>query len=213
MNALKSLISGSFTNWFNKTKTMKSKKDKALAKLFIIQILLFFGFLSHAQTDTITNGNSCTSYFSLKKLSILYHYIDSNQTHDYSGNWDFDGDGTKDNLYFIGTGGAHLYFYLRMVLSSDHKVRNFPFLELDRPCLGTIEDLGNLTLQSLKVDPQFVVDVFGDQRYSVSANPKIYLHLDQSASIPVELQMLKVNSRYVLIEYENGEMRIKNFLK
>src|SRR3954471_2996099 len=91
-------------------------------RLLLITLTLNLWLTTYAQSDTVP-GNSCQPYFNSKKVSINYSYSVSTQTHDYSNNWDFDGDGKTDNLYFIGTGGAHLYFYLRIVLSSDKKVR------------------------------------------------------------------------------------------
>jgi hypothetical protein len=86
----------------------------AKLKFTILSILLTLtiSFRSHAQSDTTEIeeiGNSCQPYFDGNKVSLHYSYSLANQTHNYSGNWDFDGDGNTDELYFIGTGGAHLY--------------------------------------------------------------------------------------------------------
>jgi hypothetical protein len=167
---------------------------------------------TYAQSDTVP-GNSCQPYFDSKKISIHYSYSTSNQTHDYSNNWDFDADGKTDELYFIGTGGAHLYFYLRIVLSSDKKVRNFPFLNLDFPCLGDIAELKNAKFYPTPAFPQFVVDNFPTGGLRDNANDKIYLHLDNYSTIPTKWKKRGVNSRYLLLQYDKGEMTIKNFIE
>lgn len=42
-----------------------------------------------------------------------------NLSYNYSGKWDFDGDGHNDGLFFIGNGGAHAYYLPRLILSGD----------------------------------------------------------------------------------------------
>ncbi len=167
---------------------------------------------AYAQSDTVPISNSCQSYFDSKKVSIHYSYSASNLTHDYSNNWDFDADGKTDELYFIGTGGAHLYFYLRIVLSSDKKVRNFPFLELDMPCLGDITQLRDAKFYPPPVYPQFVVDNFQTGGLGDNANDKIYLHLDSYSTIPAEWKKRGVTSHYLLLQFDKDEMIIKNFI-
>ena len=66
---------------------------------------------------------------------LHYKYYEASQVHDYSNNWDFDGDGIKDSLLFIGNGGAHLYFHLEMILSDGARCYDFPFIETDFPML------------------------------------------------------------------------------
>lgn len=61
--------------------------------------------------------------------TLTYSYDNISQIHNYSNNWDFDKDGIKDELYFVGTGGAHLYYFLKVVLSTDKKSREFNFIE------------------------------------------------------------------------------------
>ncbi len=167
--------------------------------------------MAYAQQELVSN--SCQPYFDHHKRSIHYSYSVSSQIHDYSNNWDFDGDGTTDGLYFIGTGGAHLYFYLRMVLSSDKEVRDFPFLELDMPCLGDISELKNSKFYPPPIFPQFVVDSFHSNGLGSDANDKIYLHLDSYATIPTEWKKKGVSSRHLLLHYDKGQMTIKNFIE
>lgn len=163
-----------------------------------------------ADTPFSKTGNSCQAMLSANNTSINYSYDVITQTHNYSNNWDFDGDGKTDQLYFIGTGGARLYFYLRIVLSSDKKIRNFPFLELDMPCVGNISELNNHRLSPPPLFPQFVVDKFYDEE-SDNLNDKIYLHLDRSSEIPKKWKKKGVTSHYLLLQYKNGEITIRNF--
>ena len=135
------------------------------------------------------------------------------QAHDYSGNWDFDGDGETDDLYFIGTSGAHLYFFLRIILSTDKKNQDFHFLQLDFPCLGDIAGLKNAGFYPPPLFPQFVVDDFNTGELTDNANDKIYLHLDRSFTIPPKWKKRGVSSAYLLLRYEKGEMVIKNFIE
>lgn len=68
-----------------------------------------------------------------KNTNIHYSYIESSQTHDYSGNWDFDGDGIADKLLFVGNGGVHLQFCPTFYLSGNDSVFSFPALPTDMP--------------------------------------------------------------------------------
>jgi hypothetical protein len=195
-------------------------------KIFPIMILSLYSIISQAQTDSTFEKpkrftNSCESYF--KRKNILTHGVPLNysydiptQTHNYSGNWDFDADGATDSLFFIGTGGAHLYFYLRIVLSSDRKVRDFNFINLDRPCLGSIEDLKNADFYSGFALPQFVVGDFKDHFYQdawADIYDKIFLRLDQFSIPSRELKRRGITSQYLLLEYKNGELVFKDFFK
>ena len=189
-------------------------------KLFIqilLMILLIMNSLKvSAQTDTgflKSVGDLYQRHFENNKMSIHYSYIDSTQTHNYSDNWDFDGDGKTDSLYFIGTGGAHLYFYLQIILSSDKKIRNFPFIELDFPVAGKIKDLKAANFYPPPTMPQFVVDKFYSASDPYNLNDKIYIHLDQYSAIAIEWKKRKINSTYLLLQYEKGKITIKDFVR
>ena len=174
----------------------------------LLNLLIAFSicFTTHAQsvdTAIVASGNSCQPYFDNNKKLIHYSYTALTQTHNYSNNWDFDGDSKKDELYFIGTGGAHLYFYLRIVLSSDKKVQNFPFLELDMPCLGSVSELNTAA---------FIVGKFISRPVKRNgSNDEIYLRLDNSSAIPLKWKKRGVNSNRILVVYEMGKIIIKNY--
>lgn len=72
-----------------------------------------------------------------KLNKILYSYSENSQTHDYSGNWDFDGDAIADKFFFVGNGGAHLQYCPLIVLSSIDSNFYFPNLPLDIPLYET----------------------------------------------------------------------------
>lgn len=102
-------------------------------KIFLFLFaLIMIPFFVIAQNDTVLS-NSFFNYYNTSHISIKYNYKERTQTHDYSGNWDFDGDGIADDLFFIGNGAAHLYFHLRIKLSSEHSVKDFPFVSMDMP--------------------------------------------------------------------------------
>ena len=94
-----------------------------------IVILLLVGFGLFGCNVQPTNSFS-ESY---KNTDIHYSYDEASQTHDYSGNWDFDGDGIADKLLFVGNGGAHLQFWPTFYLSSNDSVFSFPALSADMP--------------------------------------------------------------------------------
>src|SRR5215510_7068458 len=107
---------------------------------FAVLILFFVSTISYSQTDSNTY-NSFESIYKKRNPSLNYKYNREKQIHDYSNNWDLDNDSKPDQIYFVGTGGAHLYYYLRVILSTDNVVRNFPFIESDFPALPADEEL------------------------------------------------------------------------
>jgi hypothetical protein len=187
---------------------------QSIISLPLIVLAVYFGITVHAQDSAVAApGNSCQPYFDNNKSPVHYAYNIVKQTHDYSGNWDFDGDGKTDGLFFVGTGGAHLYFYLRIILSIDKKTRNFPFLELDMPCLGNIDELKHPELYHPPYTAQFIVDKFIGGVPTNDTNDKIYLHLDKSAVIPKEWEKRGVSSAYLLLYFKKGRIFIQNYIE
>jgi hypothetical protein len=58
-------------------------------------------------------SNSFRNDYLKSNPNLKYNYDSATQIHNYSHNWDFDKDGVKDELYFVGTNGAHLYYFLK----------------------------------------------------------------------------------------------------
>jgi len=148
--------------------------------------------------------NSFKAGYEQSNPTLHYECRDSGQVHDYSGNWDFDNDGKTDSLLFIGNGGAHLYFHLRIVLSTDHKVNDLPFF-LDFPQLGNIKDLENDTAAAAHF-PQFVVHDFdGD------GTDDIFLDYDPFFStVPGKW---KITSRRIVLTYKQGIILTRDYRK
>lgn len=130
--------------------------------------------------------------------NIHYRFTDEH-IHDYSHNWDFDGDGVKDELYFVSTGGAHEYFFLRLALSADHQPRDYRFIQSDFPMLIS-ESSDNL--QQMVVG--FVVTTQDE-----NSLPTIIICIDTSTQFAFkeELEKRDINTRIIAIQYENGEMK------
>jgi hypothetical protein len=81
-----------------------------MLKVRVIFFLVFGPVWVAGQVGVGSPGNTYADALRAKYPELIYSYIDSVQTHDYSGNWDLDGDGEKDGVYFIGNGGVHLFF-------------------------------------------------------------------------------------------------------
>lgn len=181
--------------------------------LFVILLSLISGVFpltSSAQLDSTQqliphDAASFESYNRKHHPNLKYSYDIKRQIHNYSGNWDFDGDGECDSLYFIGNGGAHIYFYLCVVLSSEKKKRTYKSLCIDMPFLGSKNDIKPaITNPTL---PQFVVADF-----DLDGKMEIYLNINNSfASIPSYWQKQGVKSKYLLLDYRNGGMVLKNW--
>lgn len=156
-------------------------------------------------------SNSFESALLEMKPEISYSYSDLLQTHNYSGSWwYFDADDKPDNLLFVGTGGAHLYFHLRIVLSSDSVAMDFPELLLDMPIIQNIKALKREKFYPPPVLPQFVVDDFDSD-----GKDEIFLNLDRNtfSAVSEKLKEKGVTSRYILVDFNNSEVELKNFIQ
>ncbi len=101
--------------------------------LYIGTCLLCMQAYPQGVVEIDTPTNAYTAYYQTKGLDIQYVYRANENIQDYSGNWDLDGDGVKDSLWFVGNGGAHLYYCLRVKLSSKKAAQDFPEICLDLP--------------------------------------------------------------------------------
>ena len=106
---------------------------------------------------------SGNDYFkeTMDSLGNLYSYSDENQTHNYSGNFDFDGDLLNDSLYFVGNGGSHLYYFPRILLSSTKKSIDFEEINIEDPQYFPVSSLAALSFLD-RWTPQFVVGTTKD---------------------------------------------------
>ena len=172
--------------------------------LFILCVLLTN--VSLAQSDLILEvpSNSYEKIYKKKYSNLNYSYNSYTQTHDYSNNWDFDGDGKKDKLFFIGDGGAHLYFHLQIWLSSDKKTYCFPFLAIDNPLLDKEVKLDSKGKPN--TFQQFVVADFDTDKL-----PEIYINLDKQSEIPNNWKKRGLTSHQVIVDYSNGRLDLKNY--
>ena len=169
-------------------------------------------------SQTVGNpSNSFEAYYHNRGVNINYRYIEDRQIyagkwdfdfngeeikqiHDYSGNWDFDGDGITDSVMFVGTGGAHTMFFLRIVLSLEKKEYDFEWLTLDYPYLEPIE---SLLKRDNDFSPKFVVHDFNEDGIL-----DIYLNTDPYGYIQEEFQAFGLTSNQVIAYYDIGDTKI-----
>ena len=177
-----------------------------------MRIYLIFLFLSVIPTSAWSQEDFPSNSFELsyKKTNpeIIYDYDSIRQIHNYSNNWDFDKDGVKDQIYFIGTGGAHLYYFLRVILSSDNIKRDFPFIQLDAPVLPSDKELSKTDFNPKKSWVHFAVfDCDKDNRKD------IFIKLDNS-SFDVEKNILKskgIKTNLIMLTFKNGRTIFRDF--
>lgn len=172
-------------------------------RLLIFSLIVLISFKILAQKDSVIT-NSYENYLKIDYPKILYHYDDARQTHSYSGNWDFDGDKIPDSLFFIGNGGAHLFYQLKMGLSSGQRLKDFPELFVDLPYPGKAEDIMK---EEISLVPQFVVHDFDSDGIV-----EVYINFDPSfSSIQKRWKREGATSRRILIKIKNSNVVIKNF--
>jgi len=173
--------------------------------VFIILLSATINVLS--QSDSLSN--SFDEHYKKTNPTITYKYDNKKQIHDYSNNWDFDKDGKLDNLYFVGTGGAHLYYFLRIVLSSDNIRRDFPFIESDFPILPKEYELNKTDYRPTSDQTFFAV--FNNNKEN---DLTIFVKLDK-ATYAVTNQALKkkgVTTSLVTVSFKKGKAVLKDFI-
>ncbi|HRZ41277.1 MAG TPA: hypothetical protein P5228_01080 [Bacteroidales bacterium] len=152
--------------------------------------------------DSVLISNSFGDLLRKTHPDLKYHYDSISQIHNYSDNWDFDHDGIRDELYFVGTGGAHLYYYLRVILSSDAVVRDMHLAESDFPVLTATD-----TIDFDRTSAGFVVAAPG-----FDANPSIIVRLDDQSYF-ANREVLKhhgIRTKNIVISFVNGKTVIRS---
>ena len=139
--------------------------------------------------------------------NLEFSYKSATQTFDYSGNWDFDGDGKKDSLFFVGNKGAHVYYHLVLHLSSEERSRDFTdFMEIDDPLLMDDSALENRDKEPVSY-PQFVV---GD--FNSDSRADIYININNGfAAIPPVWKKRGAMSLELTIICGNKHLEIKDY--
>lgn len=129
----------------------------------------------------------------------------SNLSYDYSGEWDFDGDHINDTLLFIGNGGAHVYFYPKIILSSNKRTWSFPSVLLDMPYIsGTME-----MIKKGRTQPAVQL-FFGD--FNSDSVADIYLNFDNPfGSIPKAWKLSGITQRRVIMSFNRGDISVSNY--
>jgi hypothetical protein len=158
----------------------------------------------YSQNDSLTN--SFETLYGKNNPLLKYNYDNLTQTHNYSYNWDLDKDGKADQLFFIGTGGAHLYFYLRVVLSSDNKTRDLDFIQSDAPVLPPDTETKKPDYIPEKNNTNFSIFTSKDK------STYVFVKIDDS-TLATEKSILKkkgVKSKCILIYFKNGQTHLKD---
>lgn len=172
-----------------------------------VLLLLLSAYSTIAQTEPT---NSFKEIYKKTNSKLNYKYDSDNQIHDYSNNWDLDNDGINDGVFFVGTGGAHLYYFLRIVLSSDKAVRDFPYLQSDFPFFAMDEWLTETDFNSINNQVQLAVIDF-----EKDSTNDIYIELDNS-TIQAYHKILKrkrIKTNYVVLTFKKGKAILKDFKK
>lgn len=167
-----------------------NSKETQPGKIVVIQ--------NNILTDSITPNQKYTKEI-YDPVSELY-----NSSLDYSNMWDLDGDGKNDSVFFIGNGGAHVFYYLRVLLSSNSLVQDFPEVQLDMPYFNEKEVLDKYPSSP---SVQFVVFDFDKD-----GTLDIYLNFDNHfGSIPKKWKRQGVTSKYVVMNFSEKKLKVKDY--
>ncbi len=169
---------------------------------FILNAISFAAYSQHAEKIDIPS-NSFENEYRISNPTLNYSYDEISKIHNYSNNWDFDNDGIKDELYFVGTSGAHIYYFLRVVLSSDKKVRDVNIIQSDFPFLNETD-----ILNSEKTNAGFAV-----LNIEKELTPSIIVRLDESTfdAFKKELLKEKIKTKICSISFNKGKTKFGSF--
>lgn len=160
-------------------------------------------FDKYVGTDNDSVSNSFEASYRKSNPSLEYNYDDISQIHNYSNNWDLDTDGIKDEVYFVGIGGAHLYYFLKVVLSTDNKPREFNFIASDYPIFKATDTFN------------YKKEMYGFTVTNIGKNliPTIIIQLDEQTYYDnIQLKKRNIKTKNVLISFEKGITIYDSFL-
>ena len=168
---------------------------------FGLCFVLCIGVLS-GKAQVAEPSNSFQAYYQSQIPSLRYAYSEDLQTHHYSGNWDLDQDGQLDSIWFVGTGGAHLYFFLRIMLSMDKKIRDYPYLQTDFPQLAL--DTTGTTIPPSQLSNATSIAIVD---FAPEEGLGIYIRLDQSSFQFAQKKMAKrgIQGHGLIIRWKAGK--------
>jgi hypothetical protein len=168
---------------------------------FWLCFVLCIGVLS-GKAQVAEPSNSFQAYYQSQIPSLQYAYSEDLQTHHYTRNWDLDQDGLPDSIWFVGTGGAHLYFFLRVMLSTDKKIRDYPYLQTDFPRLALDKTGTTIPPSHVSNTTSFAIVNLGPED-----GLGIYIRLDQSSFQLTQKKLAKrgIQGHGLIIQWKTGK--------
>jgi hypothetical protein len=146
--------------------------------------------------------NSYNEYF--KNTEINYFYNENAQIHDYSNNWDIDGDGISDKIQFWGNNATNLKFYLLIYLSTTNEVYFFNYLIIEFPKLENFSSIEKY--KESRLFPGFVV-----YDYSKDNLNDILLKIERIDDNQPNKFGIKTNNIIINFDKKNKKLIINDF--
>jgi hypothetical protein len=181
--------------------------------LVFLIVVLFFRCTNSGDsilTNNIDGNNNIPSnsyVFKYQDNKINYFYSENSLTHDYSNNWDLDGDGILDKIMFVGNDGAHIYYRILIHLSSIDNFFFYPYLSTDMPMYEPID------LLRKNDDSMFPVFVVHD--FNKDGKEDIYLNISKNNYDSLKMIELGISSSQIVLIYdeERKEFIIDDYIK
>ena len=134
-------------------------------------------------------------------LSLFFSCVTNQDAVPYLSRFDFDGDGKNDKIMYTFSGGGHCCYRISLFLSSSRITYEFPF-KIDG---GYVKGLDNSN-----PDTFYIAD------YDHDGLPEIFLKIqtynDEPLAIPREWrEKYQISSHYILIEYEDNGILVKDY--
>ncbi len=113
----------------------------------------------------------------------------------------------NDEVFFVGTGVVHLYYFLRVVLSSEKTVKDFTLLQSDFPILSNDEELIKTNYCQKNHQTQFAIFDFDKD-----GTKDIFIRLDNSSFLTSQtLKRKGIKTNQIVLTFRNGKALFRDF--
>ena len=175
-----------------------------MKSLLLNIFLLLAAMNTYSQKDT--SSQSVVETPMNNWVQYLYNPIAKQKTlsYNYSNLWDFDNDGIKDSLVFMGNRGAHAYFYPQLKLTSLKEMLSYPSVLLDMPYFTIMQDSGII------IKHPAIQLVIGD--FDKNSTIEMYLNFDNNmGQIPASWKKAGIRKKTVILSCNKKQIVLRDY--
>ncbi len=158
----------------------------------ILIFVVIFTFIYSCNNNSEKDSGKTKSHDTLSQKTKNTNWLDT---------FDIDGDSINDHIYFDYTGGAHCCYKINIVLSSEKKVRTFPF-EMDGGYVGSVDNSQPEQFDIRDIDNDGLAEIL----------MRIQTYNGESEQLPAKMKKdFNIKSNRIVIEYADGQIKIRDY--